>query len=104
MILLADVLAVEAGPGPSWPVLVSTGATLALLVATFWQARALAALRDAVKKLQEPPPVAPPAGTTGRGSKPMFAGLYWRVDPAGRTEVARLKVPVRPLLSKVAIV
>jgi hypothetical protein len=98
MILLADVLAVEAGPGPSWPVLVSAGATLALLAAAFRQARELAALRDAVKQLQEPPPPpAPPAGPTGRGSKPMFAGLYAAKEPSALEGLSG--VPGAPLMA-----
>lgn len=98
MILLADVLAVEAVSGPSWPVLISTGATLALLVAALWQARELAALRDAVKKLQEPPPPpAPPAGTNGRRSKPMFAGLYAEQEPSALEGLSR--VPGAPLMA-----
>jgi hypothetical protein len=98
MILLADVLAAEAASGPSWPMLVSTGATLAVLVAVLWQARELAALRHSVKQLQEPPPPpAPPASPGGRASKPMFAGLYAEKEPSALDGLIR--VPGAPLLA-----
>lgn len=98
MILLADVLAAEAASGPSWPVLASTGATLAVLVALTWQARELTVLRDAVKQLQEPPPPpAPPAGPGGRASKPMFSGLYAEKKPSALEALGR--IPGAPLMA-----
>jgi len=78
----------------SWPAIASTGATLALLTVTFWQAREISSLRDAVKQLQEPPPPPPPAGA-GRTSKPMFAGLYAEEKPgalAGLSSVPGARV------------
>ncbi len=77
MILLADPLAADSGPGLPWSLIASTGALLALLAAAFWQGREIAALREAVKRLQEPPP---PPVVPARSSKPMFAGLY--AEPA----------------------
>ncbi len=97
MILLADVLAAEAASGPSWPVLASTGATLAVLVALIWQARELTVLRDAVKQLQEPPPPAPPTGPGGRASKPMFSGLYAQKEPSALEALGR--IPGAPLMA-----
>ena len=96
MILLADVLTADAGPSPSWPIVASTGAILALLAATLWQGREIVALREAVKKLQEPPIPPSSTGTAGRKSKPMFTGLYAEKVPGALDGLGRL--PAAPAM------